>query len=118
MTSYEICRIYLNTQASTGKIDTSVTKFLICGYFFLRLLVKEVLLKVETVLGPSTTEKSRKYAQLTSNFRYLACYMYHTMIKEAEEGVLRAPDGSQVLPKNQYRMPRPSAEPIVASTRC
>ena len=60
MTPYEICRVYLNTQASTGKIDPYVSKFLICCYFFLRLLIKEVLLKVEAVLGPSTSEKSKK----------------------------------------------------------
>jgi hypothetical protein len=63
LTIYEICRVYLNTQASTGKLDPYTSKLLICCYFFLRLLIKEVLLKVETVLGNSTTEKSKKFAR-------------------------------------------------------
>ncbi len=116
LTPYELCRVPLNTQASTGKVDPDVTRLLICCHFFLRLLIREVLLKPESLPGPATSEKSRKYSRVTSNFRYLACYVYHLLIREAEEEVMRSPDESRVLQKNLYRVPRPSPNPIVVGS--
>lgn len=59
LTVFEISRIELNTQASTGDIDEVHSKFLMMMFYIVRILIKEILFNIERIL-PKSTEQSRK----------------------------------------------------------